>query len=153
MQEADRDTVNRGKREKLGKKNFILDPRFRLFREVKVKKEVQCSLVLIILLGFILTGEASDSISRSRYLVKISGCNDCHTKGYLEKEGAVPEKNWLLGISEVGWRGPWGTTYGTSRRLFLKDRTEDVWLNLPISCKKYLIKHFGTLYSLVRNDF
>ncbi len=30
-------------------------------------------------------------VERGRYLSIIGGCNDCHTPGYLEKSGAVPE--------------------------------------------------------------
>ena len=31
-------------------------------------------------------------IERGRYLTKIGGCNDCHTPGYLLREGNVPQK-------------------------------------------------------------
>ena len=47
--------------------------------------------------------------ARGRYLVRIGGCNDCHTGSYMEKTGAVPEQEWLTGDA-LGWRGPWGTT-------------------------------------------
>lgn len=30
-------------------------------------------------------------VERGRYLLKIAGCNDCHTPGYLMAEGKVPE--------------------------------------------------------------
>ena len=55
-------------------------------------------------------------VERGRYLAIIGGCNDCHTDGYLQAEGDVPEDRWLLG-SPVGWRGPWGTTYPPNLRL------------------------------------
>ena len=42
---------------------------------------------------------AAESIQRGRYLVKIGGCNDCHTPGYLAKAGEVPEDRWLIGDS------------------------------------------------------
>jgi mono/diheme cytochrome c family protein len=29
-------------------------------------------------------------VERGRYLVKIAGCNDCHTAGYTQANGAVP---------------------------------------------------------------
>lgn len=48
-------------------------------------------------------------VERGRYLVKTSGCNDCHTAGYAESGGNVPEKEWLSG-NQLGWCGPWGTT-------------------------------------------
>ncbi len=36
-------------------------------------------------------------IERGRYLVKTTGCNDCHTPGYAQREGNVAEKDWLIG--------------------------------------------------------
>ena len=50
-----------------------------------------------------------DSIERGRYVVKIGGCNDCHTPGYVQANGAVPEATWLIGDT-LGYRGPWGTS-------------------------------------------
>ncbi|HXZ44261.1 MAG TPA: hypothetical protein VEH53_05485 [archaeon] len=32
----------------------------------------------------------------SKYLVMISGCNDCHTAGYAPSGGKVPEREWLI---------------------------------------------------------
>lgn len=72
---------------------------------------------------------ASKSVERGRYLVRIAGCNDCHTTGYAQRGGRTPEKEWLTG-SPVGWRGPWGTTYPTNLRLFLQGLSEDQWLKI-----------------------
>lgn len=72
---------------------------------------------------------ASKSVERGRYLVRIAGCNDCHTTGYAQTGGRIPEKDWLTG-SLVGWRGPWGTTYPTNLRLFLQGLSEDQWLKI-----------------------
>jgi len=66
-------------------------------------------------------------IKRGRYLVQIGGCNDCHTPGYPEKGGKVPEAQWLTGDA-LGWRGPWGTTYATNLRLSMQDLSEDQWV-------------------------
>jgi mono/diheme cytochrome c family protein len=66
-------------------------------------------------------------LKRGRYLVQIGGCNDCHTPGYPQKGGEVPEAEWLTG-DVVGWRGPWGTTYATNLRLYMQDLTEDAWV-------------------------
>jgi mono/diheme cytochrome c family protein len=66
-------------------------------------------------------------IERGRYLVKIAGCNDCHTPGYAERAGDVPEERWLVGDT-LGWRGPWGTTYAANLRLYLNGMTEAQWL-------------------------
>lgn len=68
------------------------------------------------------------SVARGRYLVKASGCNDCHTAGYLVADGNLDEKQWLTGDS-MGWRGPWGTTYASNLRLFMKDLSEDQWVD------------------------
>jgi mono/diheme cytochrome c family protein len=56
----------------------------------------------------------------------ISGCNDCHTPGYIEKGGAVPESEWLTG-APVGYQGPWGTTYAANLRLVVKSMNEAQW--------------------------
>ena len=66
-------------------------------------------------------------VKRGRYLVQIGGCNDCHTPGYPEKGGKVPEAQWLTGDA-LGWHGPWGTTYATNLRLYMQDLTEDQWI-------------------------
>jgi mono/diheme cytochrome c family protein len=65
--------------------------------------------------------------SRGRYLVATSGCNDCHTAGYMQKEGQVPEAEWLTGDS-IGWQGAWGTTYPANLRLLFQQIDEDEWL-------------------------
>ena len=67
-------------------------------------------------------------IEHGKYLVKVAGCNDCHSPGYMAKAGDVPEEHWLTGES-FGWRGPWGTTYATNLRLSLNQLTEDQWLH------------------------
>ncbi len=66
-------------------------------------------------------------VERGRYIVATSGCNDCHTTGYMQKEGKVPESEWLTGDS-VGWQGPWGTTYPANLRLVMSRLTEQQWL-------------------------
>ena len=63
-----------------------------------------------------------------RYLVKIAGCNDCHTPGYMANAGKVDEKTWLTG-EQLGWSGPWGTTYAVNIRLYMKDMTEAQWMH------------------------
>ena len=69
------------------------------------------------------------SIERGRYLIRIAGCNDCHTPGYTQQNGQVDEKLWLTGDA-LGWSGPWGTTYATNLRLFMKDQTEAEWVDI-----------------------
>jgi mono/diheme cytochrome c family protein len=71
--------------------------------------------------------KADPMVERGRYLVKIGGCNDCHTPNYPQAGGKVPEKEWLTG-DMLGWRGPWGTTYPTNLRLYMQDLTEEQWV-------------------------
>lgn len=74
-------------------------------------------------------GTTPDRVERGRYLVQISGCNDCHTAGYIQHEGNVPVDQWLAG-APMGWRGPWGTTYGPNLRLYLSRLSEDQWVQV-----------------------
>ena len=67
------------------------------------------------------------AVERGRYLVKVAGCNDCHTAGYAFSGGKVPESQWLLG-DKLGWRGPWGTTYAVNLRLYMRDMSEATWV-------------------------
>lgn len=67
------------------------------------------------------------AIERGRYLVRVAGCNDCHTPGYMAADGAIPEALWLTG-DRLGWRGPWGTTYPSNLRLLVPALTEEQWL-------------------------
>ena len=68
-----------------------------------------------------------DLAARGRYLAQVCGCNDCHTDGYLMNNGNVPVSQWLKG-SSFGWRGPWGTTYASNLRLFMKNMSEAEWI-------------------------
>ena len=68
-------------------------------------------------------------VEDGRYLIKIAGCNDCHTAGYLQTNGKVPVESWLMG-DIFGWKGPWGTTYGTNLRLLVADLTETEWIEM-----------------------
>ncbi len=84
-----------------------------------------------LLLGALFAGlaHAADdaTLARGRYVVRIGGCNDCHTPGYPQSGGTVPEREWLTGVP-VGWRGPWGTTYAANLRLAVQTVGEDQWL-------------------------
>lgn len=71
---------------------------------------------------------APDLIARGDYLVRTTGCNDCHTPGYAEQQGNVDRSSWLVG-SPLGYKGPWGTTYAINLRLKLADMDEAQWLD------------------------
>lgn len=68
-------------------------------------------------------------IERGKYLVKIAGCNDCHTPGYGLSNGKAPESTWLIG-DPTGWKGPWGTTYAINLRQQVSAMSEDDWVKM-----------------------
>lgn len=70
--------------------------------------------------------ERADLLRHGRYVVMIGGCNDCHTAGFAQAGGKMPEKEWLLGDS-LGWSGPWGTTYAPNLRLRLAGMDVDAF--------------------------
>ncbi|MEO8365546.1 MAG: c-type cytochrome [Pseudoxanthomonas sp.] len=76
----------------------------------------------------VVTAPTMDLVARGEYLVKTSGCNDCHTAGYAEQQGNVDKAQWLTG-SPLGYTGPWGTTYAVNLRLRLEDMSEAQWLD------------------------
>lgn len=74
------------------------------------------------------TEASKDQVQRGRYLIQVSGCNDCHTPNYGSKNGQVDDKLWLTGDA-LGWAGPWGTTYATNLRLMMADMNEQQWIH------------------------
>jgi hypothetical protein len=67
------------------------------------------------------------TIARGRALVVYGTCNDCHTTGWRDTDGAVPVSRWLTG-SAVGFRGWWGTSYPTNVRLDFQVMSVDRWI-------------------------
>jgi hypothetical protein len=75
-----------------------------------------------------MAGESDrQTVERGRYLLIAGGCTDCHTPGYMQTEGNVPEPLWLTG-SPVGFQGPWDTTYPADLRLLAQQMSETQWL-------------------------
>lgn len=66
-------------------------------------------------------------LARGEYLIRTTGCNDCHTAGYADAQGNLDQAQWLTG-SPVGFKGPWGTTYPSNLRLKLAAMDESQWL-------------------------
>lgn len=66
-------------------------------------------------------------LARGRALVTFGACNDCHTPGWRESDGAVPLKNWMIG-NPIGYRGWWGTSYAANVRLVFQVTSEDRWI-------------------------
>ena len=72
-------------------------------------------------------GADARSIERGKYLVGVGACNDCHTPGFNEAAGKIPQQQWLTG-SSVGFQGPWGTSYPVNLRLYVQSLSEAQWL-------------------------
>jgi len=100
---------------------------------MKTIKILSCTLAIAGVLGSlpVLAAGKADSklLARGRYLVTTSGCNDCHTPGYPEAAGKIPEAKRLVG-SAVGFQGPWGTTYPANLRLFMHTLSEKQWMQV-----------------------
>lgn len=62
-----------------------------------------------------------------RYLVIVGGCNDCHSPGWGETNGDLPEEQWLTG-APVGFQGPWGTSYPANLRLTVQAMDEEAFV-------------------------
>src|SRR5262245_33788016 len=93
----------------------------------------------------------SKSLDRGRYLVKIAGGNDCPTPGYAEMAGKVPEKQWLTG-DQLGWRGPWGTTYAVNLRLYVQNLSEDQWVKAAKTMESRPPMPWFTLREMTEQD-
>jgi mono/diheme cytochrome c family protein len=90
-------------------------------------QRITAVLGALITVGSAAAQDTEPSIEQGRYLVTITGCNNCHTEGYVEAEGKVPESEWLKG-SRVGFRGPWGTSYASNLRVLFPYWSEDGWV-------------------------
>lgn len=67
------------------------------------------------------------TLARGRALVVYGTCNDCHTAGWRNSDGAVPVARWMTG-SSVGFRGWWGTSYPANVRLEFQESSVDNWI-------------------------
>ncbi len=74
------------------------------------------------------------SVERGLYVSIIGSCHDCHTQGYRESEGNIDPEKAMLGI-DIGWQGPWGTSYSANLRLIASGLTEQGFLRLLTSYK------------------
>jgi mono/diheme cytochrome c family protein len=90
-------------------------------------------------------------VQRGRYLVKVTGCNDCHTAGYAVSGGKVPEAQWLTG-DRLGWSGPWGTTYPANLRLYMAPMTEKGWVQTAKSLKTRPPMPWFALHDMTEQD-
>lgn len=79
-------------------------------------------------------GDKAASLARGQYLVTVMGCGDCHTPGTLY--GAPDAKRAFAG-SELGWKGPWGTS-------FARNLTPDLDTGLGYWSEDELVKFLKT---------
>ena len=93
-----------------------------------------------------------DLVARGEYLVRIAGCNDCHTPGYGPAQGEVPKEQWLIGSAPLGYTGPWGTTYATNLRLRVAGMTEAQWLALAGHAKMRPPMPWPSLHAMQQDD-
>lgn len=98
-------------------------------RASTIRTVVLTSTTLFSLTAMAGTAPTSAQLERGRYLIKTTGCNDCHTQGYAENAGRVEESRWLTG-SPLGWQGPWGTTYAVNLRLLVQNLAPEQWRQL-----------------------
>lgn len=86
-----------------------------------------------------------------KYMVQVGGCNDCHTPGYMETDGKLPESEWLVG-SPVGFKGPWGTSYASNLRLTVQNLTEDAFVLMVKNRNSLPPMPWPSLHSMEEND-
>jgi hypothetical protein len=73
--------------------------------------------------------QAASMEQAGEYLTIVSGCNDCHTQGWVESQGKVAPADRFAGLN-VGFRGSWGTSYGKNLRTVTQRITEDRWVSI-----------------------
>lgn len=95
--------------------------------------------------------ELEQLIKRGEYLTRIAGCNDCHTAGYAATAGQIPQEQWLQG-DQLGWQGPWGTTYPGNLRLSMNKLTEQQWLTMAKTAQFRPPMPWFALRDMAEND-
>lgn len=94
---------------------------------------------------------AVDNGPRGKYLLAIAGCNDCHTKGWDSSHGMLATSEWLTG-NDVGFRGPWGTTYPENLRLSVQERGETAWITMIKSRQGLPPMPWASVHALTDDD-
>lgn len=92
-----------------------------------MKPFAKVTLAMAALISMPALADNADAVARGRYLVAVADCNGCHTPGFAESGGAVPEAQRLTGMN-VGFSGPWGVSYPANLRLSAGGMSERDWL-------------------------
>lgn len=72
---------------------------------------------------------AANPVAAGEYLTVVAGCQNCHTEGWVDKKGIVPNEDRMAG-STIGYTGSWGTTYSKNLRQVVQRHTEDEWVDI-----------------------
>lgn len=94
---------------------------------------------------------AADPLEAGRYLAELGGCHDCHTPGWAQTPGEVPDAALLAGTA-VGFRGPWGTSYPGNLRLAATAMTADQWADMMQTRQGLPPMPWSTLNHMSRAD-
>jgi mono/diheme cytochrome c family protein len=94
---------------------------------------------------------AASLVEHGKYIVRISGCHDCHTPMYALNGGDVDPATYLVGDS-LGWQGPWGTTYAVNLRIFMQALSEEEWMKVARTNKPRPPMPWMTLHAMTDRD-
>lgn len=94
----------------------------------------------------------SREILRGRNIVLTVNCNDCHTPGYAQSGGKVPQDKWLLGDPRHGFSTPKGVIYAPNLRALVAKLTEFQWIQLARNLKKRPPMPQHTLRNMSESD-
>lgn len=72
---------------------------------------------------------AANPVAAGEYLTVVAGCHDCHTAGWVDKQGNVPPEDRLAG-NPIGYYGAWGTAYAKNLRQIADRQPEDHWVQV-----------------------
>lgn len=73
--------------------------------------------------------QAATDSAAGAYLTVVASCHDCHTAGWVDKKGNIPEADRMAG-NPVGYYGPWGTVYAKNLRQVADRQDEDHWVHV-----------------------
>lgn len=98
-----------------------------------------------------LSSKTTPALAQGRYITLMGGCNDCHTPGFAEANGQTPESDWLTGTN-VGYYGPWGTSYPANLRLIVSALSEDAWVKYARGLKTLSPMPWWVMHEMRESD-
>ncbi|RUM96351.1 cytochrome C [Pseudaminobacter arsenicus] len=91
------------------------------------------------------------SVEEGLRIATIGGCHDCHTDGFAASGGQVDPEKALRG-SQVGFQGPWGTTYPANLRIVLSKMGEDEFVRYSREIKTRPPMPWFGLHAMTDNE-